>query len=184
MDGETLQSLVFYFLAKRKLRWSLTHLVPRWPGLHSDLSWKVREVQRWPSRPGLSHMLANGNTGFCHTSSMWCIQRCPVPSLCSSWTSASFPLNPLSLSLCAAQNIIAGVHSSSDYFSIKGGKGGHRLGARLSCIFRGQVPDILLILLSLGGMRHALIEWDTTLIFARDCTISSQDGSSGWPTGF
>lgn len=69
-------------------------------------------------------------------------------------------------------------------FQHQGRQGQPQTEARLSFIFRGQASDILLISLSLRGMRHALIEWDTALIFARDWTISSQDRSSGWPKGF
>jgi hypothetical protein len=33
-----------------------------------------------------------------------------------------------------------------------------------SFVFQSQAPDVSLIVLSSGGMRHALIEWDIVLI--------------------
>lgn len=92
-------------------------------------------------------------------------------SICSSYPPVSLLLHPLPGSLCTVQTSswCALIFCLFQHW----GRWEHqRLKAKLSFIFRGQTPDILLISLSSGRMKHALIGWDTALIFARDCTIA------------
>lgn len=53
---------------------------------------------------------------------------------------------------------------SSDCFSTEGGRGGHRLRAGLIHSPGARLLGFLFIMLTSGGLRHALIEWDTLLI--------------------